>query len=321
MSDPIQRLMAYFQPIDAYLELPSAERLNARTPNDPIGFYPIDLEPRLASGHFDRFDARGLPIRPSGNSGRYVHNYTTLCAFALAHWDASLKTQDDPSFSHLINVANYIEETCAYSGDVARLLSEIPDRGHVGSVSANYNGQAISVLSRAWVKTKRQAYLDLAARLLGIFQLPVAEGGVLGRIEKLSVPWFEEDLRPEWGHILNGMIYSLWGIRDFVACTQDGRAKAIFNGGIESVLRALPAYDCTYWSYYSLPDGRPPYTASAVYHALHRCQMATLFHWTGEARFREYQTRFSDYGGSVMCRVRAALAIARAKIRTKYVPN
>ena len=79
----MRKLAGYFLPWDAYWQLSDQAR-PTRIATGPLQRYPLDLTPRLHTGHFARFDESGLPRR-LGEGGRLLYNYTTLCAFAVAH--------------------------------------------------------------------------------------------------------------------------------------------------------------------------------------------------------------------------------------------
>ena len=175
----------------------------------------------------------------------------------------------------------------------------------------------MSVLCRAWQVTKELGYLETAIGCLGPFYRSTEEHGVLGRISTLRVPWYEEWPQTRCTHVLNGMIYALCGLHDLVVVADHAPARALFEAGVESLVRAIPLFDSGYWSWYHLPEDRSPYyPASMMYQAMHFCQLTTLAQQTGREEFREYASRFGDYMRSRVCRLCAAVGLAKAKVIT-----
>jgi hypothetical protein len=241
--------------------------------------------------------------------------YTSICCFALGHWDLYLLSGDASHLDMFLRAADYISRTAERKGQVVRLRAEKPGSGHVGEVSSIVLGYGISVLCRAWHATRVSHYLDLAIGCAEPFDLPIREDGVAAQVAGLNVRWYEEypaSLR--FSHVLNGMVYSLWGLNELAAVSGSSRAKALFDAGVESVLKALPRYDAGFWSLYALPEDGERYVASMVYHNLHICQLKALHAQTGQREFLEHAVRFEMYSRSAACRLRAAWCMARQKL-------
>jgi len=169
------------------------------------------------------------------------------------------------------------------------------------------------VLCRAWLATRDSSFLEAASGCLGPFEVPVGLGGVLGTISGIGVPWYEEYPTDSLNHVLNGMIFALWGLRDLFEITGDRRAGRIFETGVESVIQALPLFDNGFWSWYWVCEGDPPYIASMMYHSLHVSQLLSLAAQTGREELRSYALRFQSYAHSLVCRSRAAATMVGAK--------
>ena len=309
MSEYFRKLGLYFRKADAYWQLSGA----AGSENGVLGRYPLDLVPRLTTGHLDSFDKTGLPLRFNGKG--LVHNYSTLCCFALAHWDCYLTTSHEFHLQKFLLVAQYIVHTAKRTKCGVRLRAEIPGIGHAGGVSSLTQGEGISVLCRAWQVTKNSEYLEVAIGCLEVFELPAEQDGVMGVVSRLKIPWYEEYpvSRPAH-HVLNGMIYALWGLHDLFTVSQDARALRLFQLGVESLAKVLPLFDTGFWSLYSLPEAGRPYLASMTYHSLHTCQLTSLAGQTKQLKFAEHADRFAEYSRSALCRIRAAGTMLRQKV-------
>src|SRR5690349_13429348 len=75
-----RKLAFYFRFTDQYWLLTEGAARDTR-------LYPLDFTPQLACGHFAHFDATGIPLQRSRDGKSFVHNYTMMCGFALAHWN------------------------------------------------------------------------------------------------------------------------------------------------------------------------------------------------------------------------------------------
>lgn len=310
----LPKLGLYLRKPDAYWQL-SDEQASLAVDAGPLGRYPLNLTPRLASGHFTLFDEAGLPVRIGPDKKTPLHNYTTICCFALAHWDLYLTNGDANHLEKFLRSADYVSRTAERQGQIVRLRAEKAGCGHVGEVSAIVQGEGISVLCRAWHVTHDPKYLEMAIGCAEPFVLPLCADGVVTRVTGLNVPWYEEyttSLR--FRHVLNGMVYALWGLRELAIASGSSRAKEMFDVGIESVLKALPCYDAGFWSLYALPEKGPRYVASILYHNLHICQLKALHSQTGQTEFLKQALHFEAYSRSVTCRLHAALCTAHDKL-------
>ncbi|XP_023326953.1 D-glucuronyl C5-epimerase [Eurytemora carolleeae] len=148
-----------------------------------------------------------------------------------------------------------------------------------GWYGAMCQGQAISVLSRAYHVTRDQKYLTAAEAALGPFQKPVAEGGVktvfLDRYD-----WYEEYPTNPSTFILNGFMYSLIGLYDLQNISPDNViVQLLFKRGMRSLLALLPFYDAGSATFYDLRHftmQTAPKIARWDYHTTHINQLLLL---------------------------------------------
>jgi hypothetical protein len=176
-----------------------------------------------------------------------------------------------------------------------------------------FQGQAISVLCRAWIATSNQRYLDAAIACLGPFDISVEKDGVLARLTAADLPWFEEWPNTTMNHALAGMVFSLWGLRDLANAIGHPQAITLMDTGVESVAHAMCYFDTGFWSWYALPEDGSRYIASMVYHSLHICQLAALSEQFNMPDLNNYAVRFRHYGHNPVCRVRAAASLLYTK--------
>ncbi|MCJ7813660.1 D-glucuronyl C5-epimerase family protein, partial [bacterium] len=178
-----------------------------------------------------------------------------------------------------------------------RWLTEVPlpQYHNPGSwQSAFAQGRGISILLRGFQITGEKKFATMAEKALVPFAKPVSEGGVTAYTQ--WGPFYEEYTAEVPTLVLNGMIFSLCGIYDFVRVfPENDQAQKLFSDGIQTLKNILPEYDLGYWSRYNLckaqwyPEVDP---ATVGYQRLHVLQFNMLHQLTGESIFKTYAELF-----------------------------
>ena len=150
-----------------------------------------------------------------------------------------------------------------------------------GWYSAMAQGQAMSLLTRAYVRTKNKKYLDSALRATNVFEIPSVEGGVLAKfMDKYN--WYEEYPTMPSSFVLNGFMYALIGLYDLKVIAPSSKAQhaeRLYNLGIQSLKAMLPFFDTGSGSIYDLRHttlGTAPNLARWDYHTTHINQLLLL---------------------------------------------
>jgi heparosan-N-sulfate-glucuronate 5-epimerase len=129
-----------------------------------------------------------------------------------------------------------------------------------GWISAMAQGQAMSLLWRAYRLRPRAAYRRAALRALRPFERPIDAGGVVSDFD--GVPWYEEYPTRPASHVLNGYGFSLLGLYDVAPWSE--RAARLFRRGVASLRARIRRFDRPGGSFY-LP-GLP---ATRYYNKVH----------------------------------------------------
>jgi len=82
--------------------------------------------------------------------------------------------------------------------------------------------------------------------------------------------WFKEYI--EEPVVLNGWIFSIWGLYDYYKATKDIYYKQLLNKAVDSLGKDLAAFDCQYWSKYNMGNK----LTSPFYHRLHISQLKIM---------------------------------------------
>lgn len=174
-------------------------------------------------------------------------------------------------------------------------------------ISAMAQGEAISVLTRAFLLTKDERYEKLAIDAIGPFEYEVQEGGLVNYFK--SIPVYEECPTPHKPMaVLNGLIFSLYGLYDLFLLNKNSRAEMLFNTGIRSLIKLLPYFDIKHWTNYYLFDHPKNYYSSFTYHVLVTEQLKAIYFITGENTFLEYSERWENYSKNYLNKTRALFA-------------
>ena len=166
--------------------------------------------------------------------------------------------------------------------------------------SAMAQGQAMSLLTRAYLYTKNQAYLKAALRATNLFKVKSKDKGVLTMFLN-QYPWYEEYPTSPSLLVLNGFIYSLLGLYDLklTAGPQYGaEAAELFDQGMRSLKFMLPIYDSGSGSFYDLRHITmhiEPNLARWDYHTLHVSLLYFLATIDSDPIFKTTAVRWEGY--------------------------
>jgi len=131
-------------------------------------------------------------------------------------------------------------------------------------------GQAISVLARAYVATGKEEFRASAQRAFELLRLDVRAGGVCSYSKgQLSI---EETPREPRNTILNGWIFGMFGAWDMWLLSGLREPLVFFYQNYASLVRRLPQFDLGWWSAYDEAGN----VAKPFYHRLHVNQLRAL---------------------------------------------
>ncbi|XP_005104223.2 D-glucuronyl C5-epimerase B [Aplysia californica] len=169
-----------------------------------------------------------------------------------------------------------------------------------GWYSAMGQGQAMSVLVRAYLDSKEKRYLRSAVEALKLFEIDSVQGGVRARFLG-QLDWYEEYPTTPSSFVLNGFIYSLMGLYDLKE-TASGRdketAERIYSSGMKSLKVMIGLYDSGVGTLYDLRHitaGIEPNRARWDYHTTHINQVLQLMVIDDDPIFKTTVQRWLGY--------------------------
>ena len=181
--------------------------------------------------------------------------------------------------------------------------AEIPPGWH----SAMAQGHALSVLSRAYASSRNEKYLRAATKALDLFHISSQEGGFVAKfMDKLT--WYEEYPTNPSTFVLNGFMYSLIGLYDFLDLLSKidskdndeaySKVENLFQDGMTSLQTLLPFFDAGSTSTYDLRHftmQTEPKLARWDYHSTHINLLYTLSSINGDSILLETAERWRGY--------------------------
>lgn len=203
--------------------------------------------------------------------------------YGLAAYDLYLQTQDGNYLGKMKACADWAVNNQDEQGRWATFPYKKPNQLY----SSMAQGEALSLLTRAYLQWGDNKYAEAAHKAKSFMMKPVDEGGTT--IYKDGMILFYEYLHED--QVLNGWIFSAWGIFDYAKCFKDEKTFKQWEVTVNSMVRKLPMFDKKYWSSYT--DGKK--LANPFYHKLHIAQLNVMYDLTGKPEFKFYANRFQHY--------------------------
>jgi hypothetical protein len=260
------------------------------------GYY-IDLSPKCDYG--GPFDADGIPLLNYFGPTGMQYNPCAVAQYALGLHERWLEAGLADYQARFIQQADWLVRTLVtrpsgvaaweYSFALGQNLYPVA----VPWISALSQAQAISVLVRAYQMTLRPTYADTARRAFAALVTPVSQDGLL--LQDDGETFLEECPSTPPSRILDGFMFSLFGVYDYALAFGDVSARTLFDQGVDSLERLLPRYELGFWSKGDLYRKWPPMIASTFYHNLHVQQLLALFALTHRPPFAQYSLRWNSY--------------------------
>ena len=280
------------------------------------------FEPGKLKGYFSDLTGRttwegevdqdGVPVSTLYD-GRRIQLPILITHNALGHYDQWLVKEQDKDKQQFLALSNWLVKNQDENGgwDTWGIM-----KGQtLLKYSAMTQGEALSVLSRAFKLTDDSRFKQTAEKAVNLFWVSVKDGGIT-YFENGKVFLEETPAQPR-NTILNGWIFSLFCLYDFNLIFDDSRVTDMFERSIRTLAQHLPEYDNGYWTYY---DSRK-HLASPHYHRLHINQVEALCLISDKPVFKEYHQRWINYQGKLTNRSRAFVLKALQKLKEPATTN
>lgn len=238
------------------------------------------------------------------DSGEKLYFSIAIFQYGLAAYDLLLLKEGDVIGlkSKVLACANWAVENQQIDGSWVTFAYENPKHPYSSMAQA----EAISLLLRAYQIENDNKYIDAAKKSVNFMLIPIEEGGTT-RYEGKQVFFYECTHEPL---ILNGWIFSLWGLMDYCKFFKDTSVQNILSKSLMTLETKLSDFDLGYWSMYE--DGMR--ISSPFYHKLHIAQLKVMYDLTGRNVYLYYADKFEKYYNNGFNRKRAFVKKALQKI-------
>ncbi len=264
------------------------------------------------------FDNAGIPLLDYRGALGRQYNPIAIAQYGLGNYNSYSRTGDPARRLKFMKVADWLVSTLTPNSAGLQVWMHNFDWDYRDRLSAPWysglaQGQGISVLLRAHQLSGDSRYLYAARSAFQSFTVDVSQGGVACYDEQGHL-WFEEYIVAPPTHILNGFLWALWGVYDYVLATGDVEARKRFESSVQTLRGRLKDFDTGFWSLYEQSGTRLRMIASPFYHSLHIVQLRVMEKLTGERFFAEFADRWDSYRSSRMKRTRALVQKALFKL-------
>ena len=231
-------------------------------------------------------DGSGVPLHDYGGYAQY--NPVQISQYGLAHHERWLRTGDDSDRDVYLRMANWLVDNQQSSG--LWLYTFAFGTQPVPWWSSMAQGQAMSLLARAWQETGDARYRDAGALALATMRRAQTANGV-AQWDRGSY-WLEEYMPPYSRHTFNGFVFSIEGLREWNLATGDANAAAWAAEALRTASSWLPRFDTGEWSRYNSAPGT---IASLKYHVIQVMQLRYLAQLTRDPVFAATAIRWATY--------------------------
>ena len=218
------------------------------------------------------------------DTGSEIYFSIGVFQYGLAAYDLFLKTREDACRNKVLACSEWALNNQQEDG--SWITFEYKSKEHPYSSMAQ--GEGISLLIRAHILTGDSRYSDAAQKAKEFMLKPLCDGGTAEYTEDGGLLLYEATNNPV---ILNGWIFSLWGLYDYCKYFSDEEAKQMLEKTLVSLKKKLSDFDMKYWSKYE--DGKR--ISSPFYHKLHIAQLEAMHELFGDGIYKDFAVKWDKY--------------------------
>lgn len=226
------------------------------------------------------FDKNGIPML-KGFEQKYWP--VTIIQYGLLNYNYYLTYKKEYYRKNVLKICDWLIDNISTQGAWEHLIkyhSNVTNEDILPPYSsAMVQGEAISLLVRGYFLNKKETYIECAGKAMLPYKIEVSKGGVLELIN--NMPFYEEYPTKTPSHVLNGFMFSLFGLYDLsqIDCSFSKEAKELFDSGVQTLIKVLPLYDGGFCSRYDLSYiTAPPHNdnKNPFYHFIHVNQLIAI---------------------------------------------
>ena len=273
--------------------------------NDSLSGYYNDLTDKGIKCR--NIDENNLPYNYT-DSGEKCQLLVSVLQYGLGSYDLFLETNEKKYYDKFISSVQFVSQKQNVDGSF-KMYAGI--RGMKKDKSAMIQGEAVSLLLRAYKETKEEQYFIRAKQSLQFMLKSVEEGGTT-----VYCPdgfYFQELFDKGQNAILNGWIFAFFGLYDYTLVSDEEKYKTIKERSLNYLAESLHKYDRKYWSNYNQENT----ITSPFYHKLHIAQLAALALISDREEFKYYQKKWEAEYNNKFIYWRAFIVKAVQKLKNR----
>jgi hypothetical protein len=243
----------------------------------------------------------GVVLVKNMRTNTYVLHPVGIAQYGLCHFTEFTKTNEREAFVIAKRQADYLLSILDDRTGIAYykfdwLVGKTDQTLVAPWGSAMAQGQILSLFTRIYSITKDDKYFEGGQKAMISLGKSVAEGGL--ERDLFGYKFYEEYPAKEPDYTLNGFMFTLIGLYDFMSVFNDSVSKKLFKEGMDTLRLALPYYDSQGISLYSLA---PRFNSGATenrsprYHKVHVLQLMVLNRYANDPVFDFFINRWSGY--------------------------
>ncbi|EKP4442246.1 MULTISPECIES: D-glucuronyl C5-epimerase family protein [Vibrio] len=267
--------------------------------------YPSDLtEKTIWNGSVDN---KGIILNKL-SSGEEIYFPIAIAQKALGHYDLYLLNNSIEDKNLFLTYCKYLRTTINEYGLIETWHKQA--RPVINNYSSMTQGQVISCFCRAYLITNDDIYIEKSYDLFNALinpELFLSYSDSEGRLSFSEMPNENKEV------ILNGWIFTLWGLMDLGMITNNDSVCKVTNESLAKLANSLDNFSCGYWSKYD--DGNK--ISSPFYHQLHIHQLNALYLQTGIQQFKDYANTFESMKHNSFKKLKAIIIKSAQKLKEK----
>lgn len=248
--------------------------------NEVLGFY-NDLREKVYKSDDS---SSTIPVTKT-DDGKEIYFTIAIAQYGLAAFDIYLETKREYYFNIALDCAKWLSDNQEEAGGWDTFGYIYPDHPY----SAMAQSEAACLFMRLYTVTNDDEYLIRAKKALLFMLIPIEQGGCT-KYDGDDV-YLCEYTDPSRSVVLNGWIFSIWGLYDYLKIAKDDQIEQAYCNTLRTLCNSLHRFDTKYWSLYDLSKR----ITSPFYHKLHLAQLEVMYDLTGEKIFDEYYQLWNKY--------------------------
>lgn len=255
-------------------------------------------------------DNNGIPINTT-IAGIKAYFPITIFQYGLGLYDLYLIEKKDDYREKFMNIVNWAVSNQLENG-MWDCMGKLNNQVHK-TQSSMCQGEGASLLLRAYTLTNDNKYYSCATKAIDFMLKSINEGGTTLYIDNDII--FQEYVSEYNLSVLNGWIFSIFGLYDYTLVNKDKKYSEILKKTLETLKKYLIKYDRKYWTNYDTKKT----IASPFYHNLHINQLSVLYKLFDIEEFNYYSKKWEKYQNSKIKKIFSMFIKLKQKLlKNKY---